>query len=527
MKNKKIEIILQLLLALIISIFSLSHTMSPVMLYPEEFLPWEDAGWKLNSDRHNYHMGDKVTKYGYHDDLAKSYRAYVDGGIALWGEHIDMREEEDDIMGDIIVENNPAAGYMAKVPDQGEEDCHNPCPHNCQHLGEEGHDNCYHDYHETGWILIINRAKFDPISGDTNKEKVIAHEIGHIYGLAHVDNIGQIMYEYYWPPWSITSKDEWGMKICTDQHTEHEFTEFYHGESGFCIRICEDCRGCIKAPNEFTSDMVTIGTDEICQKEVYTCSVCGYSYDGEIDDVHEFTSEWVPIGTEDICQNEIITCSICGYSYEVLDITHEWTDESDTECNDCGYDRLGPFEIVELEGLLTITINGQVWVLNYSEAGTSHEWSTNPPRFSELHGYSSVYTMRSRRLLWWSNVGGLFGGVDNRYCYTYDTINYYHGRYWWYKPDSFHNLRLMTEIKDNDGNYNYLRGIESLWYPQYYSTTRELKGIFWAQLCGNAESGYYVVINRGLADEDVDDSIVIKGGSVWKHPIHYPVYFVP
>ena len=85
----------------------------------------------------------------------------------------------------------------------------------------------------------------------------------------------------------------------------------------------------------------------------------------------------------------------------------------------------------------------------------------------------------------------------------------------------------MTEIKDNDGNYNYLRGIESLWYPQYYRTTRELKGIFWAQLCGNAESGYYVVINRGLADEDVDDSIVTKGGSVWEHPIHYPVYFGP
>jgi len=496
--NKKIKLILAVLIIFIICIFSIGYDYTG-------YEPEDDAGFKLHPDKNNRHMGSEYTSYSFSDqsvyyegveiepdsyeDLIESAEAmWVDKGKEISGNNdyqiIDMEDLESGGMGTIQLVDYPYKRSPARTRVKWISDPDT-------------------DYLITEWTLYINVARFEERNDDgtyrydiETKRNIIAHEIGHIFGLGHAEDTGQIMYE------SFKINEETGkIKSGTEEITESDIQG---------MEICTE-----------NFETIMAADDEYCS-QIYSHSG-GYFFKE-----HSFTSELVVVGTEEICKKEVYTCSDCGYSYEVLDITHEWTDESDTECNDCGYVRLGPFEIVELEGLLTITINGQVWVLNYSEEGTEHEWSQYPPKFSELHGYNSVYVMRCGRILKWSaNIAFVHMGTTYyQYCYNFDDIDYYHGQYWWYKPDSFRNLRLMTEIIDNDGTYHYLRGIEPLAYPQYVQTTMDLEGIFWAQLCGDAESGYYVLIRRALAYE-VDDSIVIRGQSVWEPPIYYPVYFGP
>ncbi len=339
LKSNKTKLLLLLSLVLILCLFSTGHSLHPDDI-GGEFLPWEDAGWVLHPngwpptfpDAINYHMGSINTTYMYDDTvhvydgkeyLASDYTNHFNNGIALWGDVINM-EETDNPMGDIRLMKDPDDPATAKCG---------------------GHEPELPYYHETNWYIKINIPKFYPSNKDKAiKKRTIAHEIGHVYGLADLGSEYklQIMYGVKSKKKDVKPNDIWGMEICTDQHIAHNITEYNHDESGYCIEICGDCGGCTKVPNEFIQAWVPVGTVDTCQKLVDTCTDSGYSYDVDFDNIHDtFIQEWVPVGTVDTCQKLVDTCNDCGYSYDLFeyDTEHSWTDENDATCDDCGYFR--------------------------------------------------------------------------------------------------------------------------------------------------------------------------------------------
>jgi len=311
------------------------------------------------------------------------------------------------------------------------------------------------DYLITEWTLYINVARFEERNDDgtyrydiETKRNIIAHEIGHVFGLGHAEDTGQIMYE------SFKINEETG-KI----------------KSGMEEITLHDIQGMEVVTENFETIMAA--DDEYCS-QIYT--PCG------------------------------------GYIFK----KHPWTDETDAICDDCGYIRPMPIEVLE-NGLLGVNIDEQEIEINYSEPGTEHEWSQWPPKFSELHGYRDSCAGLS-----WVDVGDLFGGETHRYCLN----GYYFGR-WSNSPFKFDNLRDMTKIYRKEGGYYMLTLIDpDPWLNQYHETTRSLTGIFWAPLFGNEVDGYYIQIWRGLADT-IDDSIIRAGGPIWSPPLHIPVYYSP
>lgn len=56
-------------------------------------------------------------------------------------------------------------------------------------------------------------------NASAGKYRTIAHAIGHVYGLGHVEYSSQIMYPVYSASKSVTSYDKAGMNVMTHAHT--------------------------------------------------------------------------------------------------------------------------------------------------------------------------------------------------------------------------------------------------------------------------------------------------------------------
>lgn len=142
------------------------------------------------------HMGSKTTTYGYSSTTVKNaYSTYVTTGIALWGTYISCSESSSSPMGTITVsamDNDANADLLPTYYSSSK--------------------------HIASWTLTIYSENFDD-NEDAGKYRTIAHEIGHAYGLGHVNNNSQIMYHTYSATKNVSSYDRAGMKVMTHAHT--------------------------------------------------------------------------------------------------------------------------------------------------------------------------------------------------------------------------------------------------------------------------------------------------------------------
>lgn len=74
------------------------------------------------------------------------------------------------------------------------------------------------NYHINRWTMTIVHHSIASLSS-SGKSKIIAHEIGHIAGLGHVENASSIMNYNYSSSMGVRTQDRRGMEVCTHQHT--------------------------------------------------------------------------------------------------------------------------------------------------------------------------------------------------------------------------------------------------------------------------------------------------------------------
>ena len=219
------------LLSIFFVLFMFSSTFG-VIAYAapiDSFLIDDATGWKNYMDGVTIHMGSKNTTYAYSSAAVKSaYSTYVTAGISLWGSCISCTEESSSPMGEITV----------SAMDSGAN----------ADLGPSYYPSTMH---MASWTLTIYSKNFDG-NETAGKYRTIAHEIGHAYGLGHVDYSSQIMYHTYSPYKNVTSYDRAGMNVMTHTHTHdgsysttlEEYATYSHKVRCSTCRAYSDIANC-------------------------------------------------------------------------------------------------------------------------------------------------------------------------------------------------------------------------------------------------------------------------------------------
>ncbi|MBD5447072.1 MAG: leucine-rich repeat protein [Treponema sp.] len=146
-------------------------------------------------------------------------------------------------------------------------------------------------------------------------------------------------------------------KTCTagcgySEPVDHKWSDEYTTDAGKHYKPCT-IDGCTARNGEGTHNYNGAPYKDDSKGGHYReCTVCKHPSDS-VDHEYEREYEYEKIDSG----NHRVTCADCGYFF---DETHKYDDETDTDCNKCGYKRIlkGPLQIEG--GTLTIDKNGKV-----------------------------------------------------------------------------------------------------------------------------------------------------------------------
>ena len=194
------------------------------------------SGWSLTTP---YHMGTKNCSYSYDNSSVKTaYEDYFTAAIGLWGNNINMTytsnlESAVLVLMEYDLTDNEIMGTL-----------------NFLYETTTGH--------KVKCFIVIDPVMFnDPSITVEGKNILLAHEIGHVYGLDHAPSSSSIMYDGYSTTKNVTSQDIWGMKVVTHVHTHGPVvmgTTYDFIDASYHYVTCNSCKGKVKrvhAPNAY------------------------------------------------------------------------------------------------------------------------------------------------------------------------------------------------------------------------------------------------------------------------------------
>ena len=158
------------------------------------------SGWKMWDYRH---IPSRSTSYRLSDDgITDDYRSIIRDGIALWGTTLSCTENvsgvgligsdtsySDDIVAMVLSEYDTFSGHI------------------------------------TSWSMTISPSNFEQLSYAA-QIRTIAHEVGHVYGLHHVNNSRQLMYGYVSETKDVTWFERLGINTLTHTHVHNDETTY-------------------------------------------------------------------------------------------------------------------------------------------------------------------------------------------------------------------------------------------------------------------------------------------------------------
>lgn len=190
-------------------------------------------GWASKSSR--IHRGSKNFTYFFDNETVKNQLSpYVNAAKSLWGSSVSLTENSSSAGSNLRIYtcNNSKYGFTAAsrvLPESGS------------------------NIHVTAAEILVNLYQFNKsASGLSNaqlearKSRTIAHEIGHIYGLADLYSSGSkenIMYGYASHTKTVTAMDKKGMSVVTNVHATHSFSSWSFENTTYHKRTCSVCDG--------------------------------------------------------------------------------------------------------------------------------------------------------------------------------------------------------------------------------------------------------------------------------------------
>lgn len=113
-----------------------------------------------------------------------------------------------------------------------------------EYNGLSGADSLDSSGHVLTWTIQLSKSYLDDATkANTVKMKTIAHELGHVYGLGHVDNKYQIMYGVEFAFKEVKPADRVGMQVVSHIHSHtSDYSKTYEAINSTQHKaICSTC----------------------------------------------------------------------------------------------------------------------------------------------------------------------------------------------------------------------------------------------------------------------------------------------